>query len=47
VKWSHWLADTIPGATRRVEFEGTRMLFPEERPEALSEELRAHWNKAR
>jgi pimeloyl-ACP methyl ester carboxylesterase len=46
VKWSHWLADTIPGATRRVEFEGARMLFPEERPEELSGELRTHWNKA-
>jgi hypothetical protein len=39
------LADTIPGATRRVAFEGARMLCPEERPEALSDELRAHWNK--
>jgi pimeloyl-ACP methyl ester carboxylesterase len=47
VKWSHWLSDTIPGATRRVEFEGARMLFPEERPGALSDELRAHWNRAR
>ena len=46
IRWSYWLADTIPGATRRVEFEGARMLFPEERPEELSDELRAHWNNA-
>jgi hypothetical protein len=31
---------------RRVEFEGARMLFSEERPEELSDKLRAHWNQA-
>ena len=31
VKWSHWLAETIPGTRRRVEFAGARFFFPEER----------------
>jgi pimeloyl-ACP methyl ester carboxylesterase len=43
VEWSHWLAQAIPGATRRVEFEGARIFFPEERPQDFNRELRAHW----
>jgi pimeloyl-ACP methyl ester carboxylesterase len=43
VRWSHWLADTIPGTRRRVELPGARIFFPEERAEALNRELRAHW----
>lgn len=43
VKWSHWLADNIPGTRRRVEFKGARIFFPEERPEEFNQELRAHW----
>ena len=43
VKWSHWLAETIPGTRRRVEFEGARIFFPEERSEEFNRELRAHW----
>jgi len=43
VRWSHWLADTIPGTRRRVELPGARIFFPEERAEALNGELRAHW----
>jgi pimeloyl-ACP methyl ester carboxylesterase len=43
VKWSRWLADNIPGARRRVEFEGARIFFPEERWEEFNKELRAHW----
>lgn len=42
VKWSRWLADTIPGA-RRVELEGARIFFPEERWADFNKELRAHW----
>jgi pimeloyl-ACP methyl ester carboxylesterase len=42
VKWSQWLADTIPGA-RRVEFKGARIFFPEERSAEFSQELRTHW----
>src|SRR5580704_12402179 len=41
LKWSHWLADTIPGARRRVELEGARIFFPEERWEEFDKELRA------
>lgn len=44
VKWSHWLADTIPGTRRRVELEGARLFFPEERWERFDEDLRAHWS---
>ncbi|MFL6428030.1 MAG: alpha/beta fold hydrolase [Acidobacteriaceae bacterium] len=44
VKWSHWLADTIPGTRRRVEFLGARIFFPEERWAEFNQELRAHWH---
>lgn len=47
VKWSHWLADNIPGTRRRVEFKGARIFFPEERCEDFNKELRAHWQGAR
>lgn len=43
VKWSHWLSRTIPGARRRVEFDGARLFFPEERAQELNDELRLHW----
>jgi pimeloyl-ACP methyl ester carboxylesterase len=43
VKWSHWLANTIPGVRRRVEFQGARIFFPEERWAAFNQELRRHW----
>jgi pimeloyl-ACP methyl ester carboxylesterase len=46
VKWSRWLADTIPGTRRRVEFEGARIFFPEERWAEFNRELRAHWQAA-
>ncbi len=46
VKWSRWLADTIPGTRRRVELEGARIFFPEERWAALNDELRAHWQQS-
>ncbi|HEY0231676.1 MAG TPA: alpha/beta hydrolase [Dokdonella sp.] len=42
-QWSHWLARTIPGVRRRIEFDGARLFFPEERWEAFNHELRAHW----
>jgi pimeloyl-ACP methyl ester carboxylesterase len=47
VKWSHWLADNIPGTRRRVELKGARIFFPEERWEDFNKELRAHWQVAR
>ena len=46
VKWSRWLADAIPGTRRRIEFEGARIFFPEERWAAFNQELRAHWQAA-
>jgi pimeloyl-ACP methyl ester carboxylesterase len=46
VKWSRWLAETIPGTRRRLEFEGARIFFPEERWAAFNQELRAHWQAA-
>lgn len=47
VKWSHWLADNIPGTRRRVELKGGRIFFPEERWQEFDKELRAHWQVAR
>src|SRR6266536_161649 len=41
VKWSHWLADNIPGTRRRVELKDARIFFPEERPAEFNRELRA------
>jgi pimeloyl-ACP methyl ester carboxylesterase len=46
-KWSHWLADNIPGTRRRVELKGARIFFPEERWHEFDKELRAHWQVAR
>lgn len=43
LKWSHWLAGTIPGTRRRVEFKDARIFFPEERWADFNQELRAHW----
>lgn len=45
VKWSHWLADAIPGTARRVELKGARIFFPEERPEEFNRELRGFWKQ--
>jgi len=47
VKWSHWLAENIPGTRRRVELKGGRIFFPEERWEEFNKELRSHWQVAR
>jgi pimeloyl-ACP methyl ester carboxylesterase len=46
IEWSHWLARTIPGTKRRIEYEGARLLFPEERPAQFNEDLRTHWKAA-
>jgi pimeloyl-ACP methyl ester carboxylesterase len=43
LKWSHWLAENIPGTRRRVEFTGARIFFPEERWPVFNKELREHW----
>ncbi len=47
VKWSQWLAATIPGTRRRIEFEGARIFFPEERWSDFNAELRKHWLESR
>jgi pimeloyl-ACP methyl ester carboxylesterase len=43
VKWSHWLAETIPGTRKRVELAGARIFFPEERATEFNQLLRSHW----
>jgi pimeloyl-ACP methyl ester carboxylesterase len=43
VKWSHWLAEHIPGTRNRIELENARIFFPEERPSEFNKQLRAHW----
>jgi pimeloyl-ACP methyl ester carboxylesterase len=43
VKWSRWLAETIPGTRKRVELDGARIFFPEERWAEFNQELREHW----
>src|SRR5437763_15900564 len=44
VQWPRCVADTIPGTRRRVELEGARIFFPEERSAEFNRELRAHWS---
>jgi pimeloyl-ACP methyl ester carboxylesterase len=46
VKWSRWLAEAIPGTRKRLELEGARLFFPEERSAELNRELRQHWQAA-
>ena len=46
VGWSKWLAETIPGTRRRLEFEGARIFFPEERWTDFNKALREHWQEA-
>ncbi len=46
IEWSHWLARTIPGTRKRVELEGARLFFPEERWKELNAELLEHWQAA-
>ena len=46
VAWSHWLARAIPGTRRRVEFDGARIFFPEERWQDFNREVRAHWHES-
>lgn len=43
VEWSRWLQQTIPGTVRRIDFDGARIFFPEERWADFNRELRAHW----
>ena len=43
VRWSRWLAETIPGTRRRIELNGARIFFPEERSAEFNQEVRAHW----
>ena len=45
VEWSKWLAATIPGTRRRLEFEGARIFFPEERWTDFNKALREHWRE--
>lgn len=47
VKWSHWLADNIPGTRRRIELTGGRVFFPEERWQEFDKEVRSHWQLAK
>ena len=43
LKWSHWLEETIPGTRKRMEFNGARIFFPEERAREFNDAVRAHW----
>jgi pimeloyl-ACP methyl ester carboxylesterase len=47
VKWSRWLAETIPGTRRRIELDGARIFFPEERAAEFNALLRDHWLESR
>jgi len=42
-RWSHWLADTIPGTRSRTSLPDARLLLPEERPQELNREILRPW----
>ena len=44
VRWARWLAETIPGTRRRIELQGARIFFPEERAAEFNQDLRTHWS---
>jgi len=44
--WSHWLAEALPGTRRRIDIDGGRLFFAEERWAEFNDELRAHWRAA-
>jgi pimeloyl-ACP methyl ester carboxylesterase len=46
LKWSHWLEEAIPGTKQRIDFNGARIFFPEERAREFNNALRAHWDAA-
>lgn len=46
VRWSHWLAKTIPGTRTRVELKGARLCFPCERPAEFNRIVREFWSNA-
>jgi pimeloyl-ACP methyl ester carboxylesterase len=43
LKWSHWLEEAIAGTKRRIEFNGARIFFPEERARDFNDAVRVHW----
>jgi pimeloyl-ACP methyl ester carboxylesterase len=45
LKWSHWLKNTLRGS-RRLEFSGGRIFFPEERAGEFNRAVRAHWTSS-
>jgi pimeloyl-ACP methyl ester carboxylesterase len=45
VRWSHWLARTIPGTKHRVEISGGRIFFPEEPAAEFNAALRSFWSE--
>ncbi len=47
LEWASWLQRTIPGTRLRVELDGARIFFPEERPEEFNRLLRAHLDASR
>ena len=47
VEWSKWLAETIPGTRRRLEFEGARIFSPRNAGSISIKALREHWQETR
>jgi pimeloyl-ACP methyl ester carboxylesterase len=43
VSGAQWLRNTIPGVVQLVEVPDAKLFFPEDRPAALIEPLRAFW----
>jgi pimeloyl-ACP methyl ester carboxylesterase len=47
VKWAHWLAEAIPGASAPTMLQDARIFFPEERSAEFNRALRAHWSNGK
>ena len=42
--WAYWLEATLPNAQPVIEFEGEKLFFPFERPDAVNAEILKFWN---
>ncbi|WP_394823194.1 alpha/beta fold hydrolase [Pendulispora albinea] len=47
IGWADWLAKTIPGPCTKVQLDGARLFFPEERWSEFNAALRSHWSGIR
>jgi len=42
-KWAYWLKNTFPNARSVIEFDGAKLFFPFEQPDAVNAEIFSFW----